>query len=108
YVGTLGQKPYGWEYEEDGVWKELAMRSRITVNSTEAYVAAAVAGLGLIQTPRQGLEEELRSRRLVEGLPRLRARPMPVTILYPPRRQLSRRVRVFIEWLQAKLRVQHA
>lgn len=103
YVSTLGGKPDGWEYEEDGQWKELPMRGQITVNNAEAYVAAAVAGLGFIQTPRWSLEEELHSGRLVEVLPRLRARPMPVSILYPHRRQLSRRVRVFMDWLEALL-----
>ena len=80
------------------------MRGQVTVNNAEAYVAAAIAGLGLIQTPRSSLEEELRSGRLVEVLPRLRARPMPVSILYPHRRQLSRRVRVFMDWLEALLK----
>jgi DNA-binding transcriptional LysR family regulator len=104
YTSTLGAKPDGWEYEEDGEWKELPMRGQVTVNNAEAYVAAAVAGLGLIQTPRSSLEEELRSGRLVEVLPRLRARPMPVAILYPHRRQLSRRVRVFVDWLEGLLK----
>jgi DNA-binding transcriptional LysR family regulator len=104
YTSTLGAKPDGWEYEEDGEWKELPMRGQVTVNNAEAYVAAAVAGLGLIQTPRSSLEEDLRSGRLVEVLPRLRARPMPVAILYPHRRQLSRRVRVFVDWLEGLLK----
>ena len=107
YVSTLGAKPDGWEYEENGAWKELPMRGQMTVNSAEVYVAAAVAGLGLIQTPRSSLDEELRSGRLVEVVPRLRARPMPVSILYPHRRQLSRRVRVFIDWLEALLKQRH-
>jgi DNA-binding transcriptional LysR family regulator len=104
YVSTLGAKPDGWEYEEDGAWKELPMRGQITVNNAEAYVAAAVAGLGLIQTPRISMDEELRAGRLVEVLPRHRARAMPVSILFPHRRQLSRRVRVFTDWLEALLR----
>jgi hypothetical protein len=29
---------------------------------------------------------------------------MPVTILYPHRRQLSRRVRVFMDWLEHVLK----
>lgn len=104
YTNTLGAKPDGWEYFEDGEWKERPMRGQLTVNSAETYVAAAVAGLGLIQTPRSSLEEELRAGRLVEVMPSARARPMPVSILYPHRRQLSRRVRVFIEWLEALLK----
>lgn len=104
YVSTLGARPDGWEYEENGEWKELPMRGQVTVNNAEAYVAAAIAGLGLIQTPRSSLEEDLRAGRLVEVLPRLRARPMPVSILYPHRRQLSRRVRVFMDWLEQLLK----
>jgi DNA-binding transcriptional LysR family regulator len=96
YVGTLGQKLYGWEYCERGEWKELPMRGRVTVNNAEALLAACVAGLGLIQSPRN---EHLKTGQLVEVLPKLRARPMPVSILYPHRRQLSRRVRAFMDWL---------
>ncbi|MFZ5439330.1 MAG: LysR family transcriptional regulator [Myxococcota bacterium] len=103
YVSVLGAKPDGWEYEEDGVWKELPMRGRVTVNNAEAYVAACVAGLGLIQVPDSTLDDDFRAKRLVEVLPRLRARPMPVHLLFPHRRQLSRRVRVFLDWLEARL-----
>lgn len=104
WVGTLGAKPYGWEYEEDGEWKELPMKGRVTVNNAEACVAAAVAGLGLVQTPDITLDHELETGQLVEVLPKHRAAPMPVSILYPHRRQLSRRVRVFIDWLAEQLR----
>jgi DNA-binding transcriptional LysR family regulator len=103
YTPTLGQKPEGWEYQEGGEWKERPMRGRIAVNSADAYVAACLAGLGLIQTPRSSLEEDLQAGRLIEVLPRHRARPMPITILYPHRRHLSRRVRAFMDWLAEQL-----
>ena len=103
WVGAFGQKAWGWEYEEGGVWKELPMQGSVTVNNAEAYVAAAVAGLGLIQTPSQSLEHELKAKQLVEVLPKYRAASMPVSVLYPHRRQLSRRVRVFIDWLAERL-----
>ncbi len=104
YVSVLGAKPDGWEYADHGVWKELPMRGLVTVNSADAFVAACLAGLGLIQTPSLSLGDELRSGRLVEVMPKWRARPMPLSILYPHRRQLSRRVRLFIDWLEATLR----
>lgn len=102
WVGSFGQKPPGFEYQEGGEWKELPMKGRVTVNNAESYVAAAVAGLGLIQVPLISLDE-LKSGKLVEVLPKHRAAPMPVSILYPHRRQLSRRVRVFIDWLADQL-----
>ena len=79
------------------------MKGRVTVDNSETYVAAAVAGLGLIQTPTLSLDHELKTKQLVEVLPRYTAAPMPVSILYPHRRQLSRRVRVFIDWLAEQL-----
>ncbi len=103
WASVLGQKAGGWEYEEDGEWKELPMRSLVTVNNAESYLAACLAGLGIIQVPNMLLDADLKARRIVEILPKLRARPMPVNILYPHRRQLSRRVRVFIEWLEELL-----
>lgn len=106
YAGTLGQKASGFEYPDGDEFKELPMKTRVTVNNAEAYTAAAVAGLGLIQVPSHGLKEELRSKKLVEVLPHLQAQPMPVNIIYPHRRQLSRRVRVFIEWLEQVLQIQ--
>jgi len=104
WAGSFGQKPAGWEYPDGGEWKELPVKGRVTVNNAEAYVAAAVAGLGLIQTPELSLEHELNAKALVDVLPRFRAAPMPVSILFPHRRQLSRRVRVFIDWLAEQLR----
>lgn len=105
WAPVLGAKPFGFEYEEAGEWKELPMRGRITVNNAEAYLAACVAGLGIIQVPDVLRDDEPKVRRLVEVLPKLRAQPMPITILFPHRRQLSRRVRAFIEWIERLLQV---
>lgn len=71
----------------------------LTVNSTETYQAACQAGLGIIQVPRIAVREPLRTGELVEILPQYRAEPMPVSIIYPHRRNLSRRVHLFMEWL---------
>lgn len=46
-----------------------------------------------------GVREALRAGTLVEVLPQYRAEPMPVSLLYPHRRNLSRRVHLFMEWL---------
>lgn len=41
----------------------------------------------------------LASGQLVELLPEFRAAPMAVSLLYPHRRNLSKRVQVFMDWL---------
>jgi LysR family transcriptional regulator for bpeEF and oprC len=93
-----------WEWIEGGVLKTLAMKSRVTVNSAEAYIACCLAGLGLIQIPAYDVKHHLASGRLVEVMPRHRAAPMPITLLYPHRQHLSRRLQVFADWLEALMK----
>ncbi|MBN8954739.1 MULTISPECIES: LysR family transcriptional regulator [unclassified Rhizobium] len=92
-----------WEWMEDGVLRSLALRGRVTVNSAEGYIACAVAGLGLIQNPAYDLCQHLQAGELVEVMPDYRAEPLQMTLLYPHRRHLSRRVQVFADWLQVLL-----
>lgn len=100
YAGSFGQRPVGWEYPlPDGGHASLEMAGAITVDGGEAYVGAALAGLGLIQVPRLGVRSLLEEGRLVEVLPELPAEPMPVTLLYPQQRHLPRRVREVMDWL---------
>lgn len=99
YVTTLGARPAGFEYPTEGGYRTRPMRGAITVNSAEAYVGACLAGLGLIQAPRTGVAPLLDDGSLIEVLPQLAAEPMPVTLLYPQRRNLPRRVRAFMDWV---------
>ena len=55
----------------------------------------------LIQIPRFDVQYLLDSGELVEVMPEARAAPMPVSLLYPHRRQRSRRLTVFLDWFEA-------
>lgn len=101
----MGGRQTGWEWvDESGQTRTLAMPGALSVNSTEAYQGACLAGLGLIQAPTAGLRDLLEQGRLVEVLPEFRAPPLPVALLYPHRRQLARRVQVFMDWLAEVLK----
>ena len=104
YTGTLGQRPMGFEYHDGQQYRLLPMAGAVTVNSGEAYSAAALAGLGIIQVPRLGVREALADGRLCEVLPHLQAEPMPVHLLYARRRHLPQRVAVFMDWVDAVVR----
>lgn len=103
YVGTLGQRSPGFEYHDGQAYRSLPMGGAITVNSGEAYSAAALAGLGIIQVPLLGARAALAAGTLVEVLPDCVAEPMPVTLLYAQRRHLPRRVAAFMDWVAALL-----
>lgn len=100
FASTLGAKSSGFEYTDEGdVDRALPMSGAVTVNNAEAYQAACLAGLGLIQAPRAGVRELLAQGQLVEVLPRYPARPMPLSLVYANRRNQSARVRVVMDWL---------
>ena len=105
YQPQLGGRQTGWEWvDERGQTRTLPMPGSLSVNSTEAYQGACLAGLGLIQAPTAGLRGLLEQGLLVEVLPEFRAPPLPVSLLYPHRRQLARRVQVFMDWLAEVLK----
>jgi DNA-binding transcriptional LysR family regulator len=104
YVSAFGERTEGFEFLEGDKHRSVKMKSYITVDSAESYAAACEAGLGIIQSPARSLREPLRTGRLVQILPKLRLEPIPIYVLYPHRRNLSRRVRLFMEWVERILR----
>ncbi|MEA2781827.1 MAG: hypothetical protein QOK29_3371 [Rhodospirillaceae bacterium] len=87
------------EFTIDGTVRNVNLAATVAVNGAESLVAAARLGLGLIQVPRYHVESDLERGVLVSVLPEFPPPPTPVSLLYPPNRQLSPRVRVFIDWL---------
>ncbi|WP_225197505.1 LysR family transcriptional regulator [Gluconobacter oxydans] len=92
-----------WEWEHDGREDSRPVRGRVTVNSAEGAVACCLAGLGLAQLPAYDVLPHIRRGELVDILPQWRAAPLPMTLLYPHRTHLSRRLEVFTDWLTGLL-----
>ena len=67
-------------------------------NSASAYVAAGVAGLGIVNIARAEATQHLRSGALVEVLADWQLASMPISLVYPYARRLSSRVRAFTDW----------
>lgn len=88
-----------WEWQQAGETRSLAMRGQVAANNVETYIACCLAGLGLIQIPAFDVREHLAAGELVEVLARWPAPPMPVHLVYPHRRHLSRRMQAFSGWL---------
>jgi DNA-binding transcriptional LysR family regulator len=103
FVTAFGAKSTGWEYPVDGGYRDLAMPGSVTVNNADAYQVACLAGLGIIQVPAVGVQQLLADGQLVEVMPEFCAAPMPVSLVYVNRRNLSRRVQVFMAWLREML-----
>jgi len=100
YVTTPGGKSAGFEYFDGQQTNFIPMAGPATVNNSDAYRSACLAGLGVVQIPRVGNQSLIDAGRLVEVLPKHRALPMPVSLLLPNRRHLPKRVLVFMAWLK--------
>ena len=99
YSQSLGIKSRGFEYLDKGLAAYIDMPSSITVNNSEAYSAAILAGLGLGQVPVIGARTLIQQGKLLEILPQYAIEAMPINLLYAKRRNLSRRTHVFMDWL---------
>ncbi|CRM82892.1 LysR family transcriptional regulator [Pseudomonas sp. 58 R 3] len=103
YVRPLGARSAGFEFLQGNKVQRVAMAGRVTVSSTDAYQAACLGGLGIIQVPLLGVRDLLASGELVSVLADYLAPPLDVSMLYAGQRHLPLRVRVFMEWLAATL-----
>ena len=71
----------------------------LSVTGTESFLDGVRLGLGLAQMPVFHVERDIAEGRLRRILPEYPVPPGPVSVLYPRSRQLSPRVRVFIDWI---------
>lgn len=99
YAPAPGARDPGWQYHDGERYVHQPMAGVLTVNGVDAYQAACLAGLGMIQAPAYGMQAELDSGALKEVMPAYRAAPLPVTLLYADRRHAPLRLRVFMQWL---------
>lgn len=99
YASPTSGRVADWEWTEGTASRTIQVPGRVTVNNAESYIACCLAGLGLIQIPAYDVRDYLASGELTEVMPDHRAAPMSVSILYPHRRHMSRRLRTFMDWL---------
>ena len=100
-VDTNTRRPMQLRYQnEDGAPMLVPIgRARLTVNSPMLALRAACEGLGYAQVPDFVAEEALASGRLVEVLASYRSDEAAIYALYPHRRHVTRRVRLFLDFL---------
>lgn len=79
--------------------EERALAATVTANDADTVHHLARQGLGLTQAPRYRFLDDLAAGRLIEVLPQTPPPPIPLAAFYPQNRQLSPRVRVFLDWV---------
>jgi DNA-binding transcriptional LysR family regulator len=103
YTTALGTDVPDFEWVDGSVVRHVRMRSVISVNNTDAYRLATLAGLGIAQLPRTGVAQQLADGELLEVLPEATCAPLPVSLLHTHQRRVPRRVRIVLDWLHTTL-----
>jgi len=83
----------------DGERLEVHGRHAFAVDDGNAYLAAGVAGLGVLWLPRYMADAHVGRGELVPLLEDWRIDAMPLFLAYPPNRHVSTKLRVFIDWV---------
>lgn len=106
YFSTRNGRPYPNEFEKDGQALEISGRYKLSVNESNAMIAAVLAGLGVGQIAAFTALPLIARGELVQVLPDWTCHTVPLYVVYPPNRHLSAKVRAFVEWA-AELFAQH-
>ncbi|MFN3581598.1 MAG: LysR substrate-binding domain-containing protein [Pseudomonas sp.] len=80
---------------------------RLAVDDGNAYLAAGLAGLGILWLPTYMSAPHEQSGELVPLFEDWTLDPMPLYVAYPPNRHISVKLRVFIDWV-VELMAEHA
>ena len=78
---------------------QVAGRHALRTDDGNAYLAAGLAGLGVLWLPEYMAQGHVAAGALVPLFADWQVDPMPLYIAYPPNRHVSRKVRVFIDWI---------
>lgn len=92
-----------WQYYgDDGEEVSVTVEGRISANNGRALVEAARSGMGIHLSPAFIVADDLRSGDLVPVLGDWKTQQLALWVVYPHRRFLSRKVRLFVDFLAEK------
>lgn len=100
WINSSSRQIMPWFFQTESGTRQIQLPGSLVLDNSEAYIAAGLAGLGMLQGMNFFLQPYINSGRLVEILPEYPVPPRGVSLLYP-HRHISHKVRVFSAWLEA-------
>lgn len=80
----------------------------LSIDDGNAYLAAGLAGMGVLWLPDYMARSHVANGALLPLFAGWQIAPMAMSLAYPPNRHLSKKLRVFIEWVQQLMAEQAA
>ena len=94
----------GWTFALDRRDVTVAIRPRLSVNTTRSALDAAVAGVGLVRALGYQVAEDVAAGRLHIVLERFEPRPWPIHLVHVAQGPIPLKVRAFLDWSAPRLR----
>ena len=100
YFNASSPRAHPFTFSRGGERLEVRGRYITAVNESNVYVAAGLAGLGVIMAPTFMVERHIESGALRPVLGEWAPDPVPLYIAYAPHRHLSNKLRAFVAWVE--------
>ena len=99
YFSAGSGRPFPFTFASRSERYEVKGRYIVAVNDGNAYVAAGLAGLGVIMAPTFMVQQHIAAGGLRPVLADWTSDPMALHVVYPPNRHLSNKLRIFVDWV---------
>jgi DNA-binding transcriptional LysR family regulator len=100
--------PSTWKFVRGNRATIVPIASRLCVNTSEAAVLAAIEGAGLTRVMSYKMDAAKRAGKLAIVLEEFEPEPLPVHIIYAPRKPVPLKLRAFLNWITPRLKVRLA
>ncbi|WP_438397093.1 LysR substrate-binding domain-containing protein [Caballeronia sp. DA-9] len=101
-LGPAGRGPDAWTFSKDGGTTSVRMKARFVLNSNEAAVAAALAGLGIVSSGLLGCAEELKNGTLLRVLSGWDIGSGDIHVILPAGRAAKPSARAFADFVASE------
>jgi DNA-binding transcriptional LysR family regulator len=96
--------PSVWRFVQGRHAKVAPVKSRLCVNTSEGAVIAAIEGSGLARVMSYKMDGARRAGKLAIVLEEFEPEPLPVHIIYTPRKPMPVKLRAFLNWMTPRLK----
>jgi DNA-binding transcriptional LysR family regulator len=100
--------PHAWSFTDRGQALSVEVRSRLTVNTAEAAIDAALAGVGITRVLSYQVAEAIRAGTLALVLEAFEPPPWPVSLIHAGQGLLPLKVRAFLDFAAPRLKARLA
>lgn len=104
-IAFEGLTPGGaWIFRNGGALMSVPVRARLSVNTAEAAIDAALSGLGMTRVLSYQVAVALKAGSLRAVLTRYEPEPWPVSLVYPGQGRLPLKLRAFLDFAAPRLK----